>query len=195
MCQQKSKQELEISEKDCDEEKETYSVSFSPASAFEWIHAGHWSCFLLARLSSCIFVNWPCLRQPLKDISLLESEGRQGCRPSWANSLVGVLGVYVSYVPEIEHSPSGSNFGVMCVSWLMWTFFPCGWGHVMWIWMCMCARALLQHVSMCDMRSPVKPSTTAWISDGGSSAFCHKMWKMEHSDNTKVCNCILPHKD
>ena len=70
--------------------KETYSVSFSPVFACEWIHVGHWSCFLLARLSSWIYVNWPCLRQPLKDISLLESEGRQGCRPSWASSCVCV---------------------------------------------------------------------------------------------------------
>lgn len=110
-------------------EKETYSVSFSPVFACEWIHAGHWSCFLLARLSSWIYVNWPCLRQLLKDISLLESEGRWGCRPSWASSCVGGEGQGGSmagyYVPQIEHSPSGSNSSVMRACWLMWTFSSC----------------------------------------------------------------------
>lgn len=136
-------------------EKETHSVSFSPIFACEWIHAGHWSCFLMARLSSWIYVNWPCLRQPLKDISLLESEGRQGCRPSWASSCVGGAGQGGSVagynVPQTEHSPSGSNSSIMCDSCgpfpvaIPLYIGPCDVYLYVWI----CVRALLQHLGVC----------------------------------------------
>lgn len=58
----------------------------------EWIHVGHWSCSLLARLSTWIYVIWTRPRQPLKDISLSESEERLDCSPKWASSVGGSWG-------------------------------------------------------------------------------------------------------
>lgn len=127
-------------------EKETYSVSFSPVLACEWIHAGHWPCFLLARLSSWIFVNWPCLRQPLKDISLLEREGRRGCRLSWASSCVrdemGKSVVGLLHTPDWAQSLRFKFQHYACLLTHV-DLYPCRWGHVMWIWMWKCACAAL----------------------------------------------------
>lgn len=81
---------------------------------------GHWSCFLLARLSSWIYVIWPCLRQPLKDISLLGSEERQDCSTNWASSMggkgQGITSPRLSMDPQVQ-------IPVLCAPrWLMWTF-------------------------------------------------------------------------
>lgn len=77
--------------KDCDKEGKTLVLFCFPWILFsrEWIHVGHWSCSLLARLSTWIYVIWTCPRQPLKDISLSESEERLGCSPKWASSVGG----------------------------------------------------------------------------------------------------------
>lgn len=150
-------------------EKETYSVSFSPVFACEWIHAGHWSCFLLARLSSWIYVNWPCLRQPLKDISLLEGEGRRGCRPSWASSCMGGWGAgwecgRVLHPPDWAQSLRFKFQHYACLLIhvdLFQLLFPCRWGHVMSI--CVCASAALQLLCVCTAirGNPMHPSATA----------------------------------
>ena len=121
------------------ESKRLMFPHFSPVFACEWIRVGHWSCFLLARLSSWIYVNWPCLGQPLKGISLLESEGRRGCRPSWVSSGVcgdeGQKGLWSGTTPPppplpIEHSPSGSNPSITHCPLthvnLSQSRFPCG---------------------------------------------------------------------
>lgn len=59
--------------------------------ASEQMNPGHWSCFLLDRLSSWICISWPCLELPLKYISLRRGQPGRGqgvlLLPDWARSL------------------------------------------------------------------------------------------------------------